>query len=113
MKFDLQPYLENDLLILRPVKEEDFENLYKVASDPLIWEQHPAKNRCQRNVFEVFFKEAVERKGAFVVIDKKTGGIIGSTRFNPVQHIDNAIEIGWPFNARQSWVEHRNKLMKI
>ena len=113
MNFNLQPYLENNLLILRPLLEEDFENLYKVASDPLIWEQHPAKNRCQRNVFEAFFKEAIESKGAFVVIDKKTGGVIGSTRFNPVKETDNAIEIGWTFLARQHWGGYYNRSMKL
>src|ERR1700722_15159835 len=101
--FDLQPTLDNDLVVLRPVREEDFESLYKVASDPLIWEQHPAKDRCQRNVFEAFFNEAIVLKAAFVVIDKITGEIIGSTRFHPVKETQNAIEIGWTFLARKYW----------
>jgi N-acetyltransferase len=112
MNFNLQPTLENDLLILRPLIEEDFENLYKVVSDPLIWEQHPAKNRCERNAFEVFFKEAIESKGAFVVIDKKTDAIIGSTRFAPVKETQNAIEIGWTFLARKYWGGYYNESMK-
>src|SRR5712672_2588722 len=98
--FDLQPNLENHLLILRPLKEKDFENLYKVASDPLIWEQHPEKDRCQKKVFEIFFSEAVNSAGAFAVIDKRTGQIIGSTRFHLVKETENAIEIGWTFLAR-------------
>lgn len=112
MNFNWQPTLESDLLILRPLEENNFENLYKVASDPLIWEQHPAKDRCQRDVFEVFFKEAIESKGAFVVIDKQTGEITGSTRFFPVKEIQNAIEIGWTFLARQYWGGHFNTSMK-
>ena len=39
MNINWQPLLENDLLILRPLKAEDFDALFKVASDPLIWEQ--------------------------------------------------------------------------
>jgi len=113
MTFDLQPYLENDLLILKPLREDDFEDLYKVASDPLIWEQHPAKDRCQRAIFEAFFKEAMDSKGAFAVIDKKTGEIIGSTRFYPVKETQNAIEIGWSFLARKYWGGHYNKSMKM
>lgn len=102
--FDLQPQLENHLLVLRPLREEDLEELYKVASDPLIWEQHPSKDRCQKDVFELFFKEAIGSGGAFAIIDKKTrrpdgqaNQIIGSTRFHFVKETQNAIEIGWTF----------------
>ena len=112
MNFDLQPTLENDILILRPLKEEDFEDLYKVAADPLIWEQHPAKERSERNGFELFFREAMDSKGAFVVIDKKTGEIIGSTRYFRVKETQNAIEIGWTFLARKYWGGDYNKSMK-
>jgi RimJ/RimL family protein N-acetyltransferase len=112
MRFDLQPNLENDLLILRPLKEEDFESLYQVASDPLIWEQHPMKNRSERDGFKVFFEEAIASGGAFVIIDKKTETIIGSTRFNQVKAVSNAVEIGWTFLARQYWGGHYNQSMK-
>ncbi|MGB8194268.1 MAG: GNAT family N-acetyltransferase, partial [Chitinophagaceae bacterium] len=111
-QFDRQPTLENDLLILRPLKEDDFEDLYAVASDPLIWEQHPQKDRCKREVFEGFFKEAMESGGAFAVIDQKTNQMIGSTRFKPVKESDNAIEIGWTFLARTYWGGNYNRSMK-
>lgn len=110
--FDQQPVLENHLLMLRPLREEDFEDLFRVASDPLIWEQHPAKDRCQKQVFELFFKDAIASAGAFAVIDKKTGQIAGSTRFQPVKETQNAIEIGWTFLARQYWGGYYNKEMK-
>jgi RimJ/RimL family protein N-acetyltransferase len=41
MPFELQPTLKGALLVLRPLRPEDFDALYAVASDPLIWEQHP------------------------------------------------------------------------
>ena len=43
MSFDLQPVLKGKLLELRPLRPEDFNDLYAVGSDPLIWEQHPSK----------------------------------------------------------------------
>jgi RimJ/RimL family protein N-acetyltransferase len=112
MSIDWQPYLENDLLILRPIKEEDFDLLFKVASDPLIWEQHPNKDRCQRGGFELFFKEAISSNGAFAVLDKKTGEVIGSTRFAPVKESTNAVSIGWTFLSRHFWGGPYNKSMK-
>jgi len=110
--FDLQPVLENHLLTLRPLREEDFEALYNVSSDPLIWEQHPAKDRCERAVFELFFNEALLSEGAFAVIDKKTEKIIGSTRFHLIKETQNAIEIGWTFLAREYWGGYYNRSMK-
>jgi N-acetyltransferase len=36
MSFDFQPTLKGELLELRPLRAEDFDDLYAVASDPLI-----------------------------------------------------------------------------
>ena len=51
----LQPFLENENVQLVPLQENDFEALYEVASDPLIWEQHPSKDRYKIEVFTTFF----------------------------------------------------------
>ena len=110
--FNLQPTLENDLLIIRPMQADDFDGLYKVASDPLVWAQHPAKDRYQLPVFTALFKDGLASGGAFVVIDKATGGIIGSTRFNPVKESANAIEIGWSYLACAYWGGVVNKSQK-
>ena len=112
MNVNWQPHLENDLLILRPLKAEDFDALFKVASDPLIWEQHPAKNRSTKEGFELYFNEGLATNSAFTVIDKKSGDVIGSTRFFPVKESANAIEIGWTFLGRQHWGSAYNKSMK-
>jgi RimJ/RimL family protein N-acetyltransferase len=110
--FNLQPLLENDLLILRPLLEDDFDDLYRIASDPLIWEQHPSKDRYQQGVFSIFFKDAMLSGGAFVVINKETRQIIGSTRFHLIKEAPNAVEIGWTFLARQFWGGRWNRSMK-
>ncbi len=110
--FDLQPTLEDAIVILRPLKEEDLDDLYMVATDPLIWEQHPSKDRCRRDVFELFFKDGIASGGAFAVIDKKTGQVIGSTRFYCINEVENAIEIGWTFLARGYWGGRFNQAMK-
>jgi N-acetyltransferase len=50
MSFDLQPILRGEFLELRPLQPADFHGLYAVASDPLIWEQHPNKDRYKEEV---------------------------------------------------------------
>ena len=56
MTIDLQPTLKGRLLQLRPLRASDFRDLYAVACDPLIWEQHPVKDRCGENGFRKFFQ---------------------------------------------------------
>ncbi|MBI3411906.1 MAG: GNAT family N-acetyltransferase [Planctomycetes bacterium] len=103
MSFDLQPTLKCELLELRPLRTEDFRDLYAVASDPLIWEQHPNKDRYKEVVFRVFFREAMESGGALIAIDSKDGQVIGSSRFHGYDKDKSEIEIGWTFLARSHW----------
>jgi RimJ/RimL family protein N-acetyltransferase len=112
MAFDLQPHLKGELIELRPLIPEDWDELFAVASDPLIWEQHPESDRYKEDVFKIFFREALDSKGAFVVIDKKTQQIIGSTRFHGYDAEKSEIEIGWTFLARKYWGGRYNAEMK-
>ena len=112
MTFDLQPLLKGVLIELRPLRPEDWDDLFAVASDPLIWEQHPESDRYKEDVFKIFFREALESGGAFVVIDKKSQRIIGSTRFYGYHPKKSEIEIGWTFLARKYWGGHYNREMK-
>ena len=43
MSINIQPILENEKVMLCPLQDMDFEDLYTAASDPKIWEQHPNK----------------------------------------------------------------------
>jgi RimJ/RimL family protein N-acetyltransferase len=112
MSFDLQPLLTGELIELGPLRPEDWDELFAVASDPLIWEQHPESDRHKEAVFKVFFRDALESGGAFVVIDRKSQRIIGSTRFYGYDPEKSEIEIGWTFLARKYWGGRYNREMK-
>jgi RimJ/RimL family protein N-acetyltransferase len=101
--FDLQPVLRGDRLEVRPLTADDWQALYAVASDSLIWEQHPARNRYEIDVFRTFFDEALASGGAFVVIDRANGLVIGSSRFHGYDEAKSEVEIGWTFLARLYW----------
>jgi RimJ/RimL family protein N-acetyltransferase len=103
MNFDLQPTLENPWLRLRPLRAEDFETLYAVAADPLIWEQHPSRTRYQRDVFENYFKGAMESGGALLIHDKQTDQILGSSRYYDWDPSERHVSIGYTFIARSHW----------
>jgi RimJ/RimL family protein N-acetyltransferase len=110
--FDLQPNLKGELIELRPLAPDDWDDLFAVASDPLIWKQHPESDRYKKDVFEVFFREALNCGGAFVIIDKKNRQIIGSTRFYGYDPEKSEIEIGWTFLARSYWGGRYNRELK-
>ena len=112
MVFELQPHLKGRLIELRPLAPGDWDELFDVASDSLIWEQHPEPDRYKKDVFRIFFKEALESGGAFVIIDRQTQHIIGSTRFYGYDPEKSEIEIGWTFLARKYWGGRFNAEMK-
>lgn len=109
---NLQPTLQNDFILLLPLQQNDFERLYAVASDPLIWEQHPNKDRYKREVFQIYFEGAMESKGALLLIDKLTGEVAGSSRFYDHNEAENSLLIGYTFIARKFWGKAYNPAMK-
>ena len=112
MPFELQPTLTGTLIELRPLRADDFDDLYAVASDRLIWEQHPNSDRYKPAVFEQFFREAMESGGAFAVIDRASGQIVGSSRYFGYDERRSEVEIGWSFLARAYWGGVYNREMK-
>lgn len=114
---DRQPVLEGKLVRLRPLQPEDWDALFAVASDPLIWQQHPAHDRWREPVFRAFFDDALARGGALVAIDRTSGAVIGSSRFQgldeaPKERGGGSVEIGWTFLARTHWGGPFNHAMK-
>jgi len=112
MHFDYKPELRGSLLSLRPLREEDFEALYAVACDPMLWEQHPEPDRHKREVFQCFFDDAVASGTAFVATDTATGKVIGTSRYHGCDTIRSEIEIGWTFLSRCCWGGEYNREMK-
>jgi RimJ/RimL family protein N-acetyltransferase len=109
---DLQPTLRGELLELRPIRPDDFEELFRVGSDPLIWEQHPEHDRWTEPVFRRFFDGALECRGGLVALDRATGAMIGSSRYFGYDAERSVVEIGWSFLARAYWGGKYNGEMK-
>lgn len=98
---------------LEGVAESDFESLYAVASDPLIWEQHPESNRWQRDVFSVFFANGLANDlGCFVIRERLTQEVVGSTRYYGYDENDRCVRIGFTFLARKHWGTFANREIK-
>jgi N-acetyltransferase len=108
----MQPVLEDERVVLRPMVEADREPLFAVASDPEIWAIHPAHNRWQRAVFDPFFAEGLASNGGLTVVDAVSGAIIGSSRYDSRVCDAGEVEIGWTYLARDYWGGETNRSMK-
>ncbi|PST83586.1 N-acetyltransferase [Pedobacter yulinensis] len=104
--------LYDKLVRLQPLSQEDFEPLYQVAADPLIWEQHPNRDRYKKEVFQIFFQGALESGGAYLIMDQLSGEIAGSTRLYDFDPENNSICIGYTFIARKFWGQGHNPAAK-
>ena len=110
---NLQPtHLKNELVCLEPLKQAHFEELYLVASDPLIWEQHPNPDRYKLDAFTNYFKGAMESGGAFIIRDTLSGKALGSSRYCAYDAANKEIQIGYTFFARSCWGKSINKEVK-
>lgn len=110
--FDFQPTLAGALIEMRPFSDDDFEALYAVAADPLIWEVHPIPERCQRAYFRANIDDALADKGGLVAIVRATSTIIGFSRYSQAFVGEADMEIGWTFLSRRLWGGQHNRDMK-
>lgn len=111
---DRQPVLEGERLLLRPLSESDWDALYAVAADRELWAAHPSHDRWQEPVFRAFFDDALAKGGALAIVDKASGEMIGSSRFQYSDRLaeEGALEIGWSFLARGYWGKGYNAEFK-
>lgn len=112
MPCDRQPVLVGPLVTLRPLSRADHDQLFVVAADPLIWEQHPDKTRSEPAGFDAFFQEALDSGGALLATETAAGRVIGSSRFHGYDEAAGEVEVGWTFLARSHWGGQYNREMK-
>jgi RimJ/RimL family protein N-acetyltransferase len=104
MVINWQPtHLSDERVTLIPLEKGHFEELYQVASDPLIWEQHPDRQRYQPTVFQTFFEGALASDTAFLLIETSSGEILGTSRFYGADTLEKSVAIGYTFMARKFW----------
>jgi RimJ/RimL family protein N-acetyltransferase len=101
--FDFQPELRGPLLELRPLRRSDYDALREAASDPLIWEQHPERERWREEVFAPYFERQLASGGSLVALDARTGEVVGHSRFHGFDAARSEVEIGWTFLVRSRW----------
>jgi RimJ/RimL family protein N-acetyltransferase len=112
MSPNLQPTLVGGTVLVRPLRTEDWLEMAAAASDPLIWEFHPVRDRYKETIFREYFDGAITSKSAFAFVERETGSIIGSSRYHEYDAERSEIEIGWTFLVRKHWGGNTNREVK-
>jgi RimJ/RimL family protein N-acetyltransferase len=99
--------LDGENVVLLPLQESHFDALYDAASNPEIWEL-TSVNYSDPVIFHQSNTTALKdkEKGTvypFVIVDKQTDTIIGTTRFLEISAADKKLEIGVTWIKKEFW----------
>jgi RimJ/RimL family protein N-acetyltransferase len=91
--------LENDFVRLRPIRENDFDEVRKIAFDPSIW-THFVYRVSDHESFNEYFTDMLQQHKAecrytFIIEHIETLEILGITALGNYSAKDERIEIGW------------------
>lgn len=103
---------EDDRVILHPIAKEHLGELENLAADPELWKffTHDLSNT---DGFEAWCLPAMSgERLQFVVIEKSSGKIVGSTALGNFSPRDGRIEIGWTWLGRDFQGQGFNQAMK-
>ena len=93
---------------LRALKAEHAAGLYEAGKYPEIWTYMPVKPVLEMADMARVAKEAIARRREhlewpFVIVDRATNTIVGSTRFLDIDKKNKAVEIGWTWLTPSAW----------
>ncbi|HEX7111203.1 MAG TPA: GNAT family protein [Mizugakiibacter sp.] len=109
--------LTGQRVALRPLEAGDLDDLYAVACDPEIWKL-TSVDYSVRDVFYPNFTAALEdRRGGraypFLILDRASARIIGTTRLLDIHPADRRLEIGVTWMAPAYWGSGANMECKF
>jgi RimJ/RimL family protein N-acetyltransferase len=109
--------LENDYVLLRPVRPEDRDALRAIAMDPRIWRYFVYRIDTEAD-FDVFFDMGLadmkaRTRVAYYIADKSTGAAAGSMSFGNLAEKDGRLEIGWSWLGIDSQGKGINRWAKF
>lgn len=95
--------LEGALVRLEPMKPEHAAPLARVGLEPELWQWIPTPVRTAADM-RAYVETALDeqRRGTalpFVIVERRTGEIVGSTRYAAIDGQNRKLEIGWTWIA--------------
>ena len=100
---NLQPCLTGHLVTLKPMRANDWLEMFKAASNPRTWADHVKHDRYKEEVFRRYFEDSLSSESALTIFDSNTNKIIGTSRYHEYKSEISEIEIGWTFLDCAYW----------
>ncbi len=99
--------LENKVVKLKPLELSDLPEILETGSYPEIW-SHMSTTIEKKEDVNNFVENALRAKDEktefpFVIVDKQSGDIIGSTRFMDIDDKHQRLEIGYTWLTPAYW----------
>jgi len=99
--------LENEVVFLKPLAQEDRQGIFEAGSYPEIWSYMSTEIEKMDDVNKFVDKALLTKREKtefpFVIVDKKSGQIIGSTRFMDIDETHKRLEIGTSWISPAFW----------
>ncbi len=109
--------LEGSIVVLEPLAEEHADGLWEAARPPEIWtwlahvgESRDYFDRCLRMSLDA---ARSGEEGPFATRERRSGELIGSSRYLNVRPADRAVEIGWTWLTPSAWRTGANVEAKL
>ena len=119
--FQQQPVLENERVLLRPIEENDFENLLPFSlNEPDTWFYGLVTAAGEENL-KTYLANAIKNRNekkefAFIVYDKKAKAYAGSTRFYDINTTNITSQLGFTWygkNFQRTGLNRHCKLLLL
>ncbi|TNE59088.1 MAG: N-acetyltransferase [Bacteroidetes bacterium] len=99
--------LDGNLVQLVPLRREHFDDLTELAKDNRIWAHYTLdgtnSGRLRAALTDALAEQKKDMQFPFVILEKSTGQVIGSTRLLELHREHRKLEIGWTWLHPDHW----------
>ncbi len=97
---DPLPVLETPRLILRPITQEDADDMYAYSRDPetsryLLWEPHTSRDTTVSHIRQLLRQYKAHSFFDWAIVDKESGHMIGTVGFTRLSALQYVGELGY------------------
>lgn len=92
---DFNLRLENNFVLLRPLEKTDLPHLLVLSSNPEMWRFFTHDLSTKEGLSDWALPAFEKQRLQFVIIEKSTGAMVGSSAFGNISERDSRLEIGW------------------
>lgn len=110
-------HLTGEGVALLPMHSHHFDELIALAADPRIWEFYAVEMGTEAQVRNRLSIALAEREAGltvpFVIQDRRSGRLAGSTRYMTIEASQRKLEIGWTWLHPDHWATALNPESKM